>query len=267
MRALSENIFYKHKNEVQIINGDDNSINIFDKNNIDDIIFTDIFGTIVLENIDEIINSIAIVNTNANFIIIHILTNENENRYYPLEITDKIISINIEEIKIKSISIALYGSEKISCRYLIACKAIDFPPHSKKKTHTIQNTHMGYFSQSGHYFARHLPLKKYDTWIINFDLLTNKDKNNILNFFDINNYSPFILQVWIENIVNYFKDNPLVIDEGIYKLNVAAIKNQITRKYEMTTGLYVCTNEKLDFKKSNNDIYQWSTSLTFREVF
>ncbi len=35
----------------------------------------------------------------------------------------------------------------------------------------------------------------------------------------------------------------------------------------MTTGFYVITNDVIEYKKSANPIYQWSTSLTFREVF
>ncbi|OEJ19918.1 hypothetical protein A9495_12960 [Brachyspira hampsonii] len=37
-------------------------------------------------------------------------------------------------------------------------------------------------------------------------------------------------------------------------------------KYYMKSGLYVCTNDKIDFKKGKNDLYQYSTELTFREI-
>ena len=37
-------------------------------------------------------------------------------------------------------------------------------------------------------------------------------------------------------------------------------------KYYMKSGLYVCTNEKIDFKKGKNDLYQYSAELTFREI-
>lgn len=144
--------------------------------------------------------------------------------------------------------------------------AVDFPVHSKSKTHSISNTHAQYFSQTGHYFARHLPLKKFDTWALSFDFLTNKDKNKIIDFFESNEYSPFILQVWIEPELNYHTEDPLIYDDDSLKLSVDAKINQNNRKYEMNAGLYVCTNETLDFKKNNNDIYQWALTLNFREV-
>lgn len=34
----------------------------------------------------------------------------------------------------------------------------------------------------------------------------------------------------------------------------------------MKAGLYVLTNDKIDFKKGKNDLYQYSTELSFREV-
>ncbi|ELV05278.1 hypothetical protein H263_11285 [Brachyspira hampsonii 30599] len=34
----------------------------------------------------------------------------------------------------------------------------------------------------------------------------------------------------------------------------------------MKSGLYVCTNEEITFKKGKNDLYQYSTELTFREI-
>ncbi len=138
--------------------------------------------------------------------------------------------------------------------------------HSKKKTHIIENTHAQYFSQTGHYFARHLPLKKFDTWVLSFDFLTNKDKNKIIDFFDNNNYSIFILQVWIEPAINFYAEDPIIYEGDSYKLSVEASKNQNNKKYEMNAGLYVCTNETLDFKKNENDIYQWALTLNFREV-
>ncbi len=264
----------KYIEQIEIFYGADNAVNILDKTNIDNIYFIpsgtsygrDTFGAIIIENIDEQINSISVIDTNANFVIIQIVTNENENRFYAVEISSKITCINIEETNAKSVTIALYSSEILYCRYLTACLATDFPPHSKSKTHTITNTHAQHFSQSGHYFSRYLPMKKYDSWSISFDFLTNKDKNNILNFFDINNYTPFILQVWTEPIAKYYTDNPLIYESGAYKLNVVASQSQKIPKYQMTTGLYVCTNEKLEFKKSSNDNYPWSLSLTLREV-
>ena len=37
-------------------------------------------------------------------------------------------------------------------------------------------------------------------------------------------------------------------------------------KYYMKSGLYVCTNQEIDFKKGKSDLYQYSTELTFREI-
>ena len=290
MRALSENIFHKYLDKLEITNGTNNTINMFDKSYIDEALFgSGKFAYIRLENICEPINSIAISNTNACFIIVHIKTTADEERYFVVDIQDKIENINIAQVEIKSIEISFYKNkniqENIKCRYLIAGKAIDFPPHSKKKIHKLINNHQQFFSQSGNYFVRHLPLKKYATWTVAFDLLTNKDKNTILDFFENNNYETFILQVWKESDKSYYKSNPLLIrsknispikcgsllNSGIYKRLKNILerhrKNTGIKKYEMKMGFYVCTNKDIDFKKGDNDIYQWSTSLSFREIF
>lgn len=60
---------------------------------------------------------------------------------------------------------------------------------------------------------------------------------------------------------------------GKYGKSKYASKEQINlsnekvgAKYYMKAGLYVLTNDKIDFKKGKNDLYQYSTELSFREV-
>ncbi|WP_252832388.1 hypothetical protein [Brachyspira pilosicoli] len=54
---------------------------------------------------------------------------------------------------------------------------------------------------------------------------------------------------------------------GKYGQAVYVDRTKVTYpKYYMKSGLYVCTNQEIDFKKGKSDLYQYSTELTFREI-
>lgn len=235
----------------------------------------------VSSNGNKIINSFAIFNTNAYLIKIEIKNSETlETRTYNIYIIDKQAIYNIAPIKFSECKITFYGYEtnenNIECGYLIIGEAIDFPPHDKAKTHTVNYTHSQYFSVSNHYFCRTLPVRKYNIWKASFSYLTNEDKEKIEKFFDDCDFLPFVLQVWKEADIS--SDEKREISMGKYgaKYGIDSYGksyyatfinfNQTGIKYYMKSGLYVCTNEKIDFKKGKNDLYQYSTELTFREV-
>ncbi|MEI0529033.1 hypothetical protein R4J00_10355 [Brachyspira intermedia] len=256
-------------------------------------------GSLTLSG-NGIINEIAVFNTNANKIKLEITNINNDLLTYNINIINKQAVHNISPIEFRNIKITFTkksDGSMLECGYLILGEGVDFPPHDKQKTHTINYTHNQYFSLTGHYFYRKLPAKSYDTWKVSFPYLTNDDKEKIINFFDISNFEPFVLQVWIEETIS--PDEILESDIKTARYNIskyglskyagrtniitettetiektAAVKsktivkdNTISKpKYYMKSGLYVCTNEKIDFKKGKNDLYQYSTELTFREI-
>lgn len=243
----------------------------------------------VSSNVDKIINSFAIFNTNAYLVKIEI-KNAEEEITYNINIVNKEAIHNIPPIKFSECKITFYGYEtnenNIECGYLIIGEAVDFPPHDKAKTHTVNFTHSQYFSISNHYFRRTLPVRKYNIWKVSFSYLTNEDKEKIEKFFDDSDFLPFVLQVWKEADISsdsFSKIGDTINGKygiGIYGKSHYAYRNlqndnnidneiNLNRtgiKYYMKSGLYVCTNEKIDFKKGKNDLYQYSTELTFREV-
>lgn len=231
---------------------------------------------------DKVINSFAIFNTNAYLVKIEIKNNE-EMRIYSIDINaDKQVIYNISPIKFLECKITFYGNEtnenNLECGYLIIGEAVDFPPHDKIKTHTINYTHNQFFSVTNHYFRRVLPVRKYDIWKVSFSYLTNEDKEKIEKFFEESDFYPFVLQVWKEADLSESSEGNETISYakygvGKYGKSKYASKEQINlsnekvgAKYYMKAGLYVLTNDKIDFKKGKNDLYQYSTELTFREV-
>lgn len=231
---------------------------------------------------DKVINSFAIFNTNAHLVEIEIKNNE-EMRIYSIDINaDKQVIYNISPIKFLECKITFYGNEtnenNLECGYLIIGEAVDFPPHDKAKTHTINYTHSQYFSVTNHYFRRVLPVRKYDIWKVSFSYLTNEDKEKIEKFFEDSDFYPFVLQVWKEADLSESSEGNETISYakygvGKYGKSKYASKEQINlsnekvvAKYYMKAGLYVLTNDKIDFKKGKNDLYQYSTELSFREV-
>ena len=234
-------------------------------------------GTLALLG-NGIINEIAIFNTNADKIKLEITDINNDTFTYTISIINKQAIHNISPINFRNVKITFTkksDSRMLECGYLIIGEGIDFPPHDKQKTHTVNYTHNQYFSLTGHYFYRKLPFKSYDTWKVSFPYLTNDDREKIINFFDISNFEPFVLQVWIEEnipsdgetVIKYAKYNKSKYNRSKYaskEKNIKANFNNI--KYYMKSGLYVCTNDKIDFKKAKNDLYQYSTELTFREI-
>lgn len=246
-----------------------------------------------------IINSFAIFNTNAVSVKIEIYNNDDGRIYFIDTINNQAIH-NIEPFEFRNCKITFYGSElnknNLEIGYFIIGEAVDFPPHDKAKTQTINYTHSQYFSITNHYFNRILPSKKYEAWKVSFPFLTNEDRDKILNFFDESNFFPFVLQVWKEGIISpngtldkyYARYNKSKYNISKYKFKdgeiryarynltkyniskyIAKRRNDVEHsqvKYYMKSGLYVCTNEKIDFKKGKNDLYQYSTDLTFREV-
>ena len=242
----------------------------------------------------EIINSFAIFNTNAHLVEIEIKNNE-ETRIYSIDINaDKQTIYNISPIKFTECKITFYGNENnennLEIGYLIMGEAVDFPPHDKAKTHTINYTHSQYFSVTNHYFRRTLPVRKYDIWKVSFSYLTNEDKEKMEKFFDDCDFYPFVLQVWKEGDISDIAEATCPQScSGSAKYGVSkygkskyASKEKEQRqhahsrvnlsngkvgvKYYMKAGLYVLTNDKIDFKKGKNDLYQYSTELSFREV-
>ena len=97
----------------------------------------------------ETINSFAIFNTNAHLVKIEI-SNSDETRIYSIGISNKQAIYNISPIKFSECKITFYGNENnennLEIGYLIIGEAVDFPPHDKAKTHTINYTHSQYFS-------------------------------------------------------------------------------------------------------------------------
>lgn len=204
-------------------------------------------------------------------------------RIYSIDINaDKQVIYNISPIKFLECKITFYGNEtnenNLECGYLIIGEAVDFPPHDKIKTHTINYTHNQFFSVTNHYFRRVLPVRKYDIWKVSFSYLTNEDKEKIEKFFEDSDFYPFVLQVWKEADSSESSEGNETISYakygvGKYGKSKYASKEQINlsnekvgAKYYMKAGLYVLTNDKIDFKKGKNDLYQYSTELSFREV-
>ena len=244
-----------------------------------------------------IINSFAIFYTNAYLVKIEI-TDRTDTRVYLIDILDKKRTIyNIEPIKYTTCKVTFYGLEtnkdKLECGYFIIGEAIDFPPHDKTKSQTINYTHEQYFSITNNYYHRLLPVKRYDIWKVSFPHLTNKDRDKILDFFNDSNFYPFVLQVWSEGTISptlsdkhYGSYNKTKYNKTKYKSKYEYIRyarynmSKYNRskysskakciftypKYYMKSGIYVCTNNKIDFKKGKSDLYQYSTELTFREV-
>ena len=230
-----------------------------------------------------IINEIAVFNTNAQKIKLEITNTNNDLLTYNINIINKQAIHNIAAAEFIKVKITFIKENKdgniLECGYLILGEGVDFPPHDKQKTHTINYTHNQYFSLTGHYFYRKLPAKSYDTWKVSFPYLTNDDREKIINFFDISNFEPFALQVWIEETISpdeIIENGNSGIETARYNISkyglskYASRTNTITEstlpKYYMKSGLYVCTNEDITFKKGKNDLYQYSTELTFREV-
>ena len=234
-------------------------------------------GSLTLSG-NGIINEIAVFNTNAQKIKLEITNINNDLLTYNINIINKQAIHNIAAVEFIKVKITFIKDEDgniLECGYLIIGEGVDFPPHDKSKTHTVNYTHNQYFSLTGHYFYRKLPFKSYDTWKVSFPYLTNADRDKIINFFDISNFEPFVLQVWIEEnipsdgetVIKYAKYNKSKYNRSKYaskEKNIKANFNNI--KYYMKSGLYVCTNDKIDFKKGKNDLYQYSTELTFREI-
>ena len=216
-----------------------------------------------------IINSFAIFNTNVEYLIVEI-----ENIYgkiinYTVSIKNNFGVYNISPVEFTRIKITFHkkpDGNMLECGYLIIGEAVDFPPHDKQKNYTVNYTHEQFFSTSNHYFCRRLPVKKYDTWKVSFPYLTNADREKIINFFEVNNFEPFVLQVWIEEtIMPNVRHN--IYNIGKYGQAVYLDRTKVTYpKYYMKSGLYVCTNQEIDFKKGKSDLYQYSTELTFREI-
>lgn len=284
MRVLSDNIF--NNNSWTASSSDDffPIENIFDYQRLNIGKFNDKkLGVLKVSGSgDKVINSFAIFNTNAHLVEIEIKNNE-EMRIYSIDINaDKQVIYNISPIKFLECKITFYGNEtnenNLECGYLIIGEAVDFPPHDKIKTHTINYTHNQFFSVTNHYFRRVLPVRKYDIWKVSFSYLTNEDKEKIEKFFEESDFYPFVLQVWKEADLSESSEGNETISYakygvGKYGKSKYASKEQINlsnekvgAKYYMKAGLYVLTNDKIDFKKGKNDLYQYSTELTFREV-
>lgn len=284
MRVLSDNIF--NNNSWTASSSDDffPIENIFDYQRLNIGKFNDKkLGVLKVSGSgDKVINSFAIFNTNAYLVKIEIKNNE-EMRIYSIDINaDKQVIYNISPIKFLECKITFYGNEtnenNLECGYLIIGEAVDFPPHDKIKTHTINYTHNQFFSVTNHYFRRVLPVRKYDIWKVSFSYLTNEDKEKMEKFFDDCDFYPFVLQVWKEADLSEISEGNETISYakygvGKYGKSKYASKEQINlsnekvgAKYYMKAGLYVLTNDKIDFKKGKNDLYQYSTELTFREV-
>lgn len=212
---------------------------------------------------NKIINSFAIFNTNAHLVKIEII-NSDEARTYSIDILNKQAIYNISPIKFSECKITFYGDENnennLEIGYLIIGEAVDFPPHDKAKTHTINYTHSQYFSVTNHYFRRVLPVRKYDIWKVSFSYLTNEDKEKIEKFFDNCDFYPFVLQVWKEADISESSEGSINNNKENNFSKTAGVK------YYMKSGLYVLTNDKIDSKKGKNDLYQYSTELSFREV-
>lgn len=284
MRVLSDNIF--NNNSWTASSSDDffPIENIFDYQRLNIGKFNDKkLGVLKVSGSgDKVINSFAIFNTNAHLVEIEIKNNE-EMRIYSIDINaDKQVIYNISPIKFLECKITFYGNEtnenNLECGYLIIGEAVDFPPHDKIKTHTINYTHNQFFSVTNHYFRRVLPVRKYDIWKVSFSYLTNEDKEKIEKFFEESDFYPFVLQVWKEADLSESSEGNETISYakygvGKYGKSKYASKEQINlsnekvgAKYYMKAGLYVLTNDKIDFKKGKNDLYQYSTELSFREV-
>lgn len=284
MRVLCDNIF--NNNSWTASSSDDffHIENIFDYQRLNIGKFNDKkLGVLKVSGSgDKVINSFAIFNTNAYLVKIEIKNNE-EMRIYSIDINaDKQVIYNISPIKFLECKITFYGNEtnenNLECGYLIIGEAVDFPPHDKIKTHTINYTHNQFFSVTNHYFRRVLPVRKYDIWKVSFSYLTNEDKEKIEKFFEDSDFYPFVLQVWKEaDLSESSKGNETIsyakYGVGKYGKSKYASKEQINlsnekvgAKYYMKAGLYVLTNDKIDFKKGKNDLYQYSTELSFREV-
>lgn len=287
MRVLCDNIF---NNNDWIASSSDDIFpieNMFDYHTLNIGRFDNkTLGTLtVLSNQNKIINSFAILNTNAYLVKIEIKNSEEEITYN-INIIDRKAIYNIPPIKFLECKITFYGyktnENNIECGYLIIGEAIDFPPHDKAKTNTVNYTHSQYFSMTNHYFRRTLPVRKYNIWKVSFSYLTNEDKEKIEKFFDDSDFLPFVLQVWKEADISsnlgeeistakygvslYGKSHYVSYDFDDWTLSALAPPSATGIKYYMKSGLYVCTNEKIDFKKGKNDLYQYSTELTFREV-
>ena len=277
MRLLHNNIFNLFSYHTNI-NDSENMFNYhtFLTSSFDNYSFIEIKG-------QGFIDEFAIFNTNCSRIRLEITNTENLTFTYNIIIKDKKNISNISLIEFTKVKITFISEDDIiEVGYLILGKAVDFPPHDKQKTYTVNYTYNQYFSPSQHYFYRKLPQRSYDIWKVSFPYLTNDDREKIIDFFRETDFEPFVLQVWIEenistdditetyaryndsryNISKYNSFNDNVVETKEIIENTISVKP----KYYMKAGLYVCINEKIDFKKGKNDLYQYSTELTFREI-
>ncbi|MCZ9926740.1 hypothetical protein [Brachyspira hyodysenteriae] len=193
-------------------------------------------GSLTLSG-NGIINEIAVFNTNAQKIKLEITNTENNTLIYNINIINKQAIHNIaavEFIKVKITFIKDEDSNILECGYLIIGEGVDFPPHDKQKTHTINYTHNQYFSLTGHYFYRKLPFRSYDTWKVSFPYLTNDDREKIINFFDISNFEPFILQVWREEIISPDEILESEIETAKYNISKYGLSKYASKTNTMT---------------------------------
>lgn len=289
MRILNDNVLNTNNTIFSSSDADNETSAMLDKDVMYQGVFNSKHGT--LETTDsevKTINSGAILNTNADFIVITLYKSESEKIYYTVRPKDKNAIFNFEKIKCMKIKVDFHvknSSENIAIGYISLGLAIDLPPHAPEKTHKVNLTSESFFSQSGHYFTRRLPLRQYNEWSVSFPHLTNNDKELIENFFYTNDSNSFILQVWKE--VNITQFLPAYYGVGVYgRCRYGRFGNKKQALYgtavyggskygnpkeykpvfRMTSGLYIITNNILEFKKSNNKIYQWSLTLNFREV-
>ncbi|MCZ9949910.1 hypothetical protein OFQ51_04525 [Brachyspira hyodysenteriae] len=204
-------------------------------------------GSLTLSG-NGIINEIAVFNTNAQKIKLEITNTENNTLIYNINIINKQAIHNIaavEFIKVKITFIKDEDSNILECGYLIIGEGVDFPPHDKQKTHTINYTHNQYFSLTGHYFYRKLPFRSYDTWKVSFPYLTNDDREKIINFFDISNFEPFILQVWREEIISPDEILESEIETAKYNISKYGLSKYASKTNTMTkTAIGIMENSQ-----------------------
>lgn len=296
MRLLYNNIFNNFKYTASSSDEFFSIENIFDYHTQNVGRFDNkLYGSLEITG-NGIINSFAIFNTNAYFVKIEIYNNIDDDRIYLIDIFDNKAMHNIHPAEFTRCKISFYGNERnennLEIGYFIMGEAVDFPPHDKTKTQTINYTHSQYFSISNHYFHRLLPSKKYEAWKVSFPYLTNEDRDKILKFFDDSSFYPFVMQVWKDEVLSvnaalekyyakygiskynkskykFTKEDIRYARYNISKYNISKYKAKADFKYPkyyMKSGLYVCTNTEIDFKKGKNDLYQYSTELTFREI-
>lgn len=284
MRILYKNAL-NTQNTIFSSNDENNNIeNIFDK----DIDYIGSFENTIYGEIEttfseaQKINCVSIFNTNAQYIIFEFYKESGEIDEYKLEIIKQKNIFNIKNTEYKKTKIKIYGyseaQENIYIGFLMVGLAVDFPAHSPAKTHKINYTREQFFSMAGKYFVRRLPFKSYSEWTVAFNFLTNENKNLILDFFEENDSEPFVLQVWKESDKQKSYTSVGMYGVSEYGKCVYASEDSVTSErvvvenknnkevFQMEAGLYVVTNNILEFKKTENKIYQWSLSINFREV-